>query len=285
MISSDARHSCANSVRALCPSHRHNSLCFLILIASLLWTHEPACGTGEEPSPLPSPNLGFTVKTSWVDDVLRITGTTSLPDRTWLSFSLFDDQEVLAVDEFHMYARVQDGQFVLEGYTKDGIEPLSPGKYTLLITPRNAEAEEGKLVLDSPKKGVFAVKKTLVVKKRPKWTRSRLAEVKALNAANISLSERNEPGAAPGDVRPLADAYRVDNAIKTLTKEGSLRIDCASGKAWVDPAVWQESDAQQKELLTRMICEHCASDGINIYDAKSAKKLARYGSVLGFRVY
>jgi hypothetical protein len=142
----------------------------------------------------------------------------------------------------------------------------------------------------------FGVKKTLIVKKRPKWTISRLVEVKAVNSENISLSGRNEPGAAPEDVRPLADAYResdalkaltkrVRDALKTLTEQGSLRIDCGSGKAWVDPAMWQESDAAQKELLARMIYEHCASESINIYDAQSAKKLARYGSVLGFRVY
>jgi len=229
--------------------------------------------------------LGFKIESSWVDDVLRITGKTDLPDGTWLSFSLFDNEEVLAADEFHMYARVQGRQFILEGYTKDGIEPIPPGKYTLLITPRNAEAEVGKFVLDSPTKGGFGVKKTLIVKKRPKSTRSRLAEVKALNAVNMRSGRENEPEVAPGDVTPLADSIRVNDAIKTLTRQGSLRIDCGSGNAWVDPAMWQQSDAEQKELLARMICEHCASDSINIYDAQSAKKLARYGSVLGFRVY
>ena len=125
----------------------------------------------------------------------------------------------------------------------------------------------------------------MVVKKRPEWTTSRLAEVKAVNAANIARSEQNESAAKPEEVSGLTDEYLVNDAVKTFKKQGLLRTDCDAHKAWIDPAAWEESSAADKEALTRSICLYCHSDSINIYDAQSGKKIARYGSVLGFRVY
>jgi hypothetical protein len=77
----------------------------------------------------------------------------------------------------------------------------------------------------------------------------------------------------------------VKNTLDQLTSSGALRFDCNKGKAWIDPGLWEASEAEDKENLARAIYESCSSQSIDIYDAQSAKKLARYGSALGFRVY
>ena len=76
--------------------------------------------------------------------------------------------------------------------------------------------------------------------------------------------------------------------IVQLQLTGQLRLDCAKGKVWVDPVLWEAMDAEKKEGFSQQLYEGCTSVGggsIDIYDAQSAKKLARYGSVLGFKAY
>jgi hypothetical protein len=238
-----------------------------------------AAAASESPGPSVSD-----VKQSWVDDVLRITGKTDLPNGTWLNIAIQNDDGELVADEGFICAQVSGGRFVVEGFTKDGIKPLPPGRYKLSIEPQNPlQSGFG-----------FSAEKTITVTKRPKFAKSRLAEVRAINVANYANAKDNV--AATTELKEVSDFQRgesdmqlrhqaIKNTIDELTSSGALRFDCTEGRAWIDPGLWQASDAEDKENLARAIYETCSSPSIDIYDAQSAKKLARYGSVRGFRAY
>jgi hypothetical protein len=233
----------------------------------------------EEDSPTPSRSPGFEVKQSWVDDVLRITGKTDLPDGTWLNVAIQDKDGILVSDEGFIWAQVKGGRFTAEGFTKDGLQPIPPGRYEVSIME---------------KMGV-SLTEPITVTKRPKSkTKSRLAEVRAINSANYANAVDNQPAASKAsdvsdEQRAFSDALfkhgAISSVLTSLTSSGALRLNCDEGKAWIDPDLWQASNAEDKEILARAINEHCSSQSIDIYDGRSAKKLARYGSVLGFKAY
>jgi hypothetical protein len=224
------------------------------------------------------------LKQSWVDDVFRVEGKTNLSDGTWLNVSVQDNDGALAADEGFICTQVSRGRFVVEGFTKDGINPLPPGRYKLSIEPQNPlQSGFG-----------FSAEKSITISKRPKFSKSRLAEVRAMNVANYANAKDNTAAATKStDVsefqRSESDMQlrhqAVKNTMDQLTSSRALRFDCNKGKAWIDPGLWQSSDAEDKENLARAIYETCSSQSIDIYDAQSAKKLARYGSVIGFRAY
>jgi hypothetical protein len=241
-------------------------------------------GTEQDRDSAASPASTFKVSTSWVDDVLRITGKANLVDDTWLNVAIQNDDGELVADEGFICAQVSGGRFVVEGFTKDGIKPLPPGRYKLSIEPQNPlQSGFG-----------FSAEKTITVTKRPKFAKSRLAEVRAINVANYANAKDNV--AATTELKDVSDFQRgesdmqlrhqaIKNTIDELTSSRALRFDCTEGRAWIDPGLWQASDAEDKENLARAIYETCSSQSIDIYDAQSAKKLARYGSVRGFRAY
>jgi hypothetical protein len=238
----------------------------------------------ENKEPAASPAPIFQVKQSWVQDVFRVEGKANLPDGTWLNLAVQDNDGTLVADEGFICAQVTGGRFIVEGFTKDGTNPIPPGRYKLSIEPQNPlQSGFG-----------FSTEKTITVSKRPSFTKSRLAEVRAINVANYANAKDNAAAATkPGDVSDLqrdeSDMQlrhqAANNTIDQLTSSGALRVKCDDGKAWVDPGLWEASDARDKENLARAIYETCSSQSIDIYDSQSAKKLARYGSVLGFRAY
>ena len=72
-----------------------------------------------------------------------------------------------------------------------------------------------------------------------------------------------------------------DDLIAKLQVSGQLRLDCKAGRAWVDPALWQAGGAEVRENFATAIFEGCHSvegvfKSIDIYDAKSEKKLGTY---------
>jgi len=239
---------------------------------------------GEEEKATASPAHISQLKQSWVNDVLRITGKTDLPDATWLNIAIQNDDGELVADEGFICAQVRDGRFVVEGFTKDGIKPLPPGRYRLSIEPQNPlQSGFG-----------FSAEKTIAVTKRPAFTKSRLAEVRAINSANYGNAKDNAASATESDDVPefqrgLSDAIlqheAIKNTINQLTSSGAVRLDCNKGKAWIDSGLWEASNAEDKENLARAIYQTCSSHSIDIYDGHSAKKLARYSSVIGFKVY
>lgn len=240
-------------------------------------------GTEQDRDSAASSGPTFNVSASWVDDILRITGKTDLADGTWLNIAIVDSDGTLVADEGFICAQVQGGRFVVEGFTKNGTEPLPPGRYKLSVEAQNPVQS-----------GAFSVEKPMTITKRPKFTKSRLAEVRAINVANYARAGGNESAAnSLSDVsdfqRGESDAQLRHGAIKNMldkfTAEGVVRFDCEEGKAWIDPTVWEACNAEDKETLARAVYENCSFQSIDIYDAQSAKKLARYGSVVGFRVY
>lgn len=239
-----------------------------------------AAAEDEEASPSSSPDPVSQVKQSWVDDVFRIQGKTSLPDGTWLNVAIADKDGTLVSDEGYIYARVRGGQFMAEGFTKDGWQPLPPGRYNLSIMDKTSSV---------------SVNKPITVAKRPATKRkSRLPEVRAINVANYANAKDNGAAATQledvsGFQKQESDAVLqhsgVESVLNRLKSSGALRVECREGKAWIDPGLWEASEAEDKENLARAIYESCSSESIEIYDAQSAKKLGRYGSVLGFRAY
>jgi hypothetical protein len=71
-----------------------------------------------------------------------------------------------------------------------------------------------------------------------------------------------------------------------MEKQGALRVDRDARKAWVDPLLWIQMDAEQKELFTRMIATYASPEfpTITLYDKQSARELASYGQFQGFKV-
>ena len=72
-----------------------------------------------------------------------------------------------------------------------------------------------------------------------------------------------------------------EDLIAKLQVSGQLRLDCKAGKAWVDPELWQAGDADVRENFATAIFGSChTAEGvykrIDIYDAKSEKKLGTY---------
>ena len=71
-----------------------------------------------------------------------------------------------------------------------------------------------------------------------------------------------------------------EDLIAKLQVSGQLRLDCKAGKAWVDPELWHAGGAEVRENFATAIFESCHSaeavKSIDIYDAKSAKKLGTY---------
>jgi len=76
----------------------------------------------------------------------------------------------------------------------------------------------------------------------------------------------------------------VKNTLAKLTSSGALRVKCNEGKAWIDPELWEASNAEDKENVAHAVFESC-NKTVAIYDAKSAKKLAGYGLPDGFIAY
>jgi hypothetical protein len=87
---------------------------------------------------------------------------------------------------------------------------------------------------------------------------------------------------------PRAFADNQSDMIATLQASGQLRLDCAVGKAWLDPTLWQGVDVDARENFARAVFDGChetqESKSIIIYDAKSAKQLATYSPKSGLKV-
>jgi hypothetical protein len=83
-------------------------------------------------------------------------------------------------------------------------------------------------------------------------------------------------------------ASEQSDMIAKLQLSGQLRLDCKAGKAWLDPNLWQATDADAKGNFVRTIFEECHSapalKSIVIYDAHSAKELATYSKGAGLKV-
>jgi len=72
-------------------------------------------------------------------------------------------------------------------------------------------------------------------------------------------------------------------------------MGCDEGKAWINPDLWREFDALQKEDAAHAIWFTCAglegktstakAHDVDICDMQSGKKLASYSKRHGFRVY
>jgi hypothetical protein len=140
-----------------------------------------AAAQDEEASPSQSPDPVSQVKQSWVDDVFRIEGKINVPNETWLNVAIQDKHGALVADEGFICAQVSGGRFIVEGFTKDGIEPLPPGRYILSI-----QGQSG---------GFSSVEKSITITRRPKPRRSRLADVRAMNVANYANARDNLPAA------------------------------------------------------------------------------------------
>jgi len=93
-----------------------------------------AAGHADEPT--------FEVSTAWVGGVLRIVGKTNLPDGTWLNVAIVDENDAPVADEGFIWAQVKGGRFIAEGFTKDGAEPLPPGRYNVSIMNKTSSVSE-----------------------------------------------------------------------------------------------------------------------------------------------
>jgi hypothetical protein len=117
-----------------------------------------------------------------------------------------------------------------------------------------------------------------VVSRRPSPTPQR-------SRAQIEASvEADMQKAAPS--RPIAADSAACDACSFLEKNGSLRLDRDLRKAWIDPLVWLQLDAQQKEQATLAIaiCVSPANPMVTLYDSRSAREIASYGQFQGFVV-
>ncbi len=219
------------------------------------------------------------VRQSWARDVFRVEGKTTLPDGTWLNVGIVDSDDSLVADEGDVWAQVSGGRFIAEGFTKDGIQPIPAGRYRVSIMDKSSS---------------LTVLKPISVSKRSnlKVTKLRLPNVRAMNVANGSRARDDQPAITnvsevPEFTRGLSDTLirhqAVKNTLSQLTSTGALRLKCDEGKTWIDSALWQASNAEEKETVVRAVYESCGS-AVDMYDARSAKKLARY-SASGFEAY
>jgi hypothetical protein len=210
----------------------------------------------------------FDVETSWVGDVLRIEVKTDAPDGAKFLVNIVDRKTMDRVLNDMRYPNspenewvtVESGRFIIDGFVRDG-KPFPAGRYGLAMTEFNTLNFAG-VPITIP--------------------------ARAKNQKKASASKAT---AAHADVAVTKEDYHnAKNAmVVKLQLTGQLRLDCPHGKVWIDPVLWEAMDAELKENFSRTLYEGCSSvvgDGsIDIYDAQSAKKLARYDSTLGFRAY
>lgn len=76
-----------------------------------------------------------------------------------------------------------------------------------------------------------------------------------------------------------------------MVQEKVLRIEPDLSTAYIHPYFWRKLDAKQKENFAFLVAVYCGNKRgsttyrAEIYDDKSAKKLAKYSRVTGFEVY
>jgi len=243
--------------------------------------HEQSSGKGktiessdDEPS-RPEPSVSQ-LKQSWADDVLRIEGKTDLSNGSWLNIAIQDDDGTLVTDEGFICAQVSRGRFVVEGFTKDGIDPLPSGHYKLSVQAQNP--------LQS---GALFVEKPFTITKRPRSRRTRLAEVRAVNVMNYDKAKNNEPAAtslaevsdfvqeeSDMQVQHAADKKK-QSVLQQQQRKSDTDVDTASDEATVRRAdgmkfIALASDAEvMAELATDLTAD----------DEQGAEALARNGKL------
>jgi hypothetical protein len=82
------------------------------------------------------------------------------------------------------------------------------------------------------------------------------------------------------------DAAKVKDAVEFLIQNGALRVDVDQRKAWIDPAVWESLDAQNKEKTTVVIAMFVSPKNpmVTLYDKQSSREVASYGPFQGLKV-
>jgi hypothetical protein len=86
---------------------------------------------------------------------------------------------------------------------------------------------------------------------------------------------------------PESEAAFWANALVTMVDSGELEMDCANGKARINPHTWAAGGRQAQERLACAIWLTCGIAGtkrVVIYDGQLGKKLAAYGEK-GFQTY
>jgi hypothetical protein len=80
---------------------------------------------------------------------------------------------------------------------------------------------------------------------------------------------------------------RANEVIPQVIASGALRVDKPGCKAWISPMLWLQMDARTKENTAAAIAIYCSAHDpvIEIYDAQSAKRIARWGWAKGFEVF
>jgi hypothetical protein len=84
---------------------------------------------------------------------------------------------------------------------------------------------------------------------------------------------------APENVRIANDV------VPSMIEAGSLRVDKATCKAWIDPIVWLRFDAEMKGKAAAAIAVYCSAHDpvIDLYDAQSARLIARWAGPRAWR--
>jgi hypothetical protein len=213
----------------------------------------------EDEDASPDPVSG--VKQLWVDDVLRIEGKISVPDGTWLNIAVQDNDGTQVADEGFICAQVKSGRFIVEGFTKDGIEPLTPGRYILSIQAQNP--------LES---GALAVEKSITVTKRPRPRRSRLAAVRAINVANYGKAKNNEPAAT--SLAGVSDFVREESDMQLhhtaeKKKQSAIQKQRKSDTNDDDPVLLGPDEEQARQPTRR-----AADDEVTVRRADGMKFIA-----------
>jgi len=81
------------------------------------------------------------------------------------------------------------------------------------------------------------------------------------------------------------------NILKNLETKGLLSIEPDLNKAYIDPDLWTQMNAELKEDFSASLAIYCGNKKgtrlywVEIYDKQSGKKLAKYSQNWGFKVY
>jgi hypothetical protein len=112
-------------------------------------------------------------------------------------------------------------------------------------------------------------------------------------ALNRGCEASRQAAIAQAPARPERVHLRPDQveAMQTMEREGFLDMGHRSHEALLDPGVWLRADAKLKEDLAATLAtygadlRHDDDLSITVVDKQSAKKLATWDSLWGFKVY